>query len=106
MIGTTMPTPLYPIYERELVFGGVMVTLIFATYAVGVSAALVLFGRLSDQVGRRAVLLPGLALAALSGAVFLIPDNVPTLFVGRVLSGLSAGIFTGTATSTSTMCTA
>jgi MFS family permease len=98
MLGATMPTPLYPIYERELGFGGVMVTLIFAAYAVGVTIALLLFGRLSDQLGRRAVLLPGLALAAVSSAVFLIPDNVPTLFVGRVLSGLSAGIFTGTAT--------
>jgi MFS family permease len=98
MLGATLPTPLYPIYERELGFGGVMVTLIFAAYAVGVVASLVLFGRLSDQVGRRAVLLPGLALAAISSAVFLIPGNVETLFVGRVLSGLSAGIFTGTAT--------
>lgn len=98
MLGATLPTPLYPIYEQELGFGGVMVTLVFAAYAVGVTGALVLFGRLSDQVGRRAVLLPGLALAAISSAVFLIPDNIPTLFVGRVLSGLSAGIFTGTAT--------
>jgi MFS family permease len=98
MLGATLPTPLYPIYSHELGFGGVMVTLIFAAYAVGVAAALLLFGRLSDQVGRRAVLLPGLALAAISSAVFLIPDNIPTLFVGRVLSGLSAGIFTGTAT--------
>lgn len=98
MLGATLPTPLYPIYERELGFGGVMVTLIFATYAVGVAAALVLFGRLSDQLGRRAVLVPGLVLAAVSDAVFLIPGHVATLFVGRVLSGLSAGIFTGTAT--------
>ena len=87
MLGATLPTPLYPIYEQELGFGGVMVTLIFAAYAVGVIAALLLFGRLSDQLGRRAVLLPGLALAAVSSAVFLIPDNTPTLFVGRVLSG-------------------
>jgi MFS family permease len=100
MLGATLPTPLYPIYERELGFGGVMVTCIFAAYAVGVAAALVLFGRLSDQVGRRAVLLPGLVVAAISSAVFLIPGDVPTLFVGRVLSGLSAGIFTGTATAT------
>jgi len=100
MLGATLPTPLYPIYERDLGFGGVMVTCVFAAYAVGVAAALVLFGRLSDQVGRRKVLLPGLVLAAVSSAVFLIPDDVPTLFVGRVLSGLSAGIFTGTATAT------
>ncbi|GLZ44349.1 MFS transporter [Actinomycetospora sp. NBRC 106375] len=98
MLGATLPTPLYPIYEREQGFGGVMVTLIFAAYAVGVTAALLLFGRLSDQVGRRAVLLPGFVLAAVSSAVFLIPDDLGTLFAGRVLSGLSAGIFTGTAT--------
>jgi MFS family permease len=98
MLGATLPTPLYPIYEQELGFGGVMVTLVFAAYAVGVTAALLLFGRLSDQVGRRAVLLPGLVIAAVSSAVFLIPDSITALFVGRVLSGLSAGIFTGTAT--------
>ena len=98
MLGATLPTPLYPIYEQELGFGGVMVTLVFAAYALGVTGALVLFGRLSDEVGRRAVLLPGLALAAISSAVFLIPDSIPALFVGRVLSGLSAGIFTATAT--------
>ncbi|MDD7964926.1 MFS transporter [Actinomycetospora lemnae] len=97
MLGATLPTPLYPIYEQELGFGGVMVTLVFATYAVGVTVALLFFGRLSDQLGRRAVLLPGLALAAVSSAVFLV-DDLPALFVGRLLSGLSAGIFTGTAT--------
>jgi len=98
MLGPTLPTPLYPLYEEELHFGSLMVTLIFATYAVGVAAALILFGRLSDQIGRRKLLLPGLALAALSSAVFLIPDSLTALFVGRVLSGLSVGIFTGTAT--------
>lgn len=39
MVGTTMPTPLYPLYQRELGFGGLMVTVVFATYAVGVGAA-------------------------------------------------------------------
>jgi MFS family permease len=100
MVGTTMPTPLYPLYEREFGFGGLVVTIIFATYAVGVLAALLLFGRLSDQVGRRAVLLGGLASAALSAAAFLVPHSITALFVGRLLSGLSAGVFTGTATAT------
>jgi predicted MFS family arabinose efflux permease len=100
MVGTTLPTPLYPIYQQELGFGGLMVTVVFATYAVGVLAALLLFGRLSDRIGRRPVLLPGLALAAASSLVFLIPDSLPALFAGRVLSGLSAGVFTGVATAT------
>jgi MFS family permease len=100
MLGTTMPTPLYPIYQQELGFGGLMVTVVFATYAVGVLAALLLVGRLSDRVGRKAVLLPGLGVAAASSLVFLIPHSLPALFVGRLLSGLSAGVFTGVATAT------
>jgi predicted MFS family arabinose efflux permease len=98
MLGTTLPTPLYPLYQRDLGFGSATSTLVFATYAVGVAAALVLVGRVSDQVGRRATLLPGLGLAALSNVAFLVPDSLTALFVGRALSGLSAGIFTGTAT--------
>jgi len=100
MLGATLPTPLYPLYEQELGFGGLMVTVVFATYAVGVLAALLLVGRLSDQVGRRAVLLPGLAVAAASSLVFLIPHSLAALFVGRLLSGVSAGVFTGVATAT------
>src|SRR5437868_12615011 len=77
-----------------------MSTVSFATYAAGVIAALLLFGRLSDEVGRRRLLLPGLGLSALSAVCFLTADGLPLLIVGRILSGLSAGIFTGTATAT------
>ncbi|HEX5910795.1 MAG TPA: MFS transporter [Thermoleophilaceae bacterium] len=100
MAGTTLPTPLYPIYEQRFGFSGVTVTVIFATYAVGVIAALVLFGNLSDRIGRKRVLLPGLLAGALSAVCFLVAEGLPLLLVGRFLSGLSAGIFTGTATAT------
>jgi predicted MFS family arabinose efflux permease len=100
MLGTTLPTPLYALYREQFGFSELMITVIFATYAAGVIASLVLFGRLSDQVGRRRMLLPGLGLAALSAVAFLMADGLGLLIVGRVLSGLSAGIFTGTATAT------
>jgi len=100
MLGTTLPTPLYGLYREDFGFSELMITVIFATYAAGVIASLLLFGRLSDQVGRRRMLLPGLALAALSAVAFLLADGLALLIVGRVLSGLSAGIFTGTATAT------
>jgi MFS family permease len=100
MLGTTLPTPLYPIYRSELGFSELMVTVIFASYAVGAVGALLFAGSLSDQIGRRRVLLAGLALSALSAAAFLLAHGVGLLLVGRVLSGLSAGIFTGTATAT------
>jgi len=98
MLGATLPTPLYPLYQQELGFGGLMVTVVFAMYAVGVLAALLVVGRLSDEVGRRAVLLPALGVAAASSLAFLVPHSLAALFVGRLLSGVSAGAFTGVAT--------
>ncbi len=98
MVGTTMPTPLYPIYERRFDFSSLTVTLVYAAYGIGVLLALLLFGQLSDRHGRRRVLLPGLALSAVSSIVFLVAQGLVTLFAGRILSGLSAGVFTGTAT--------
>jgi MFS family permease len=100
MLGTTLPTPLYVIYQQQLGFSTTVITLLFATYAAGVLLTLVVVGHASDDLGRRRVLLAGLACAALSTVVFLLADDLPMLFVGRVLSGFSAGIFTGTATAT------
>ncbi|HEV7419246.1 MAG TPA: MFS transporter [Mycobacterium sp.] len=98
MLGTTLPTPMYALYADRMHFTVLTTTVIFATYAVGVLGALLLFGRWSDALGRRPVLLAGAGFALVSAVVFLIADDVPLLLVGRLLSGLSAGIFTGTAT--------
>lgn len=98
MMGTTLPTPLYPEYEREFGFGSLMTTLIFATYALGVIAALVGVGQFSDTIGRRPMLYAGVVLSLVSALLFLIGGSVEILFVGRLVSGFSAGIFTSTAT--------
>jgi MFS family permease len=98
MLGTTLPTPIYALYSESMHFEVLTTTVIFSTYAVGVLAALLVFGRWSDALGRRPVLLAGAGFALASAVVFLFADDVPMLLLGRVLSGLSAGIFTGTAT--------
>jgi MFS family permease len=98
MVGTTLPTPLYPIYEKSFGIAPQLIPVIFAAYAVTVIAGLVLFGKASDEMGRKPMLLVGLALSAASAVAFFVAHSVTLLFVGRVLSGLSAGIFTGTAT--------
>ncbi|GAA5142396.1 MFS transporter [Pseudonocardia adelaidensis] len=98
MAGTTLPTPLYPLLQRDFGFGEPTSTALYAIYAGGVVVALVLFGRTSDVIGRRRVLLAGLACAALSAVAFLGATGLSGLFLGRVLSGLSAGMVTGTAT--------
>jgi MFS family permease len=100
MLGTTLPTPLYVIYQGELGFSTLTMTLLFAVYAAGVLFTLVAVGHASDDLGRRPLLLAGLVCAALSALAFLLAHDLPMLFVARVLSGFSAGIFTGTATAT------
>ncbi|HVD25308.1 MAG TPA: MFS transporter [Gaiellaceae bacterium] len=100
MLGATLPTPLYPLFEQRYSFGTLMVTLIFAVYAFGVIAALLAFGELSDAVGRKPILVAGLLLSALSAFLFVLADSLLPIFAGRVVSGLSAGLFTGTATAT------
>jgi MFS family permease len=98
MLGTTLPTPLYVIYQARWHFSSGITTIIFASYAVGVLAALLLAGRSSDQVGRRPVLFAALAFSAVSTVVFIVSPGLGWLFVGRVLSGISSGLVTGTAT--------
>ena len=57
------PSPLYGTYRELWGFSPVVLTLVYATYAFGVLASLLLAGRLSDEVGRRPVLLAALAHA-------------------------------------------
>jgi predicted MFS family arabinose efflux permease len=98
MLGTTLPTPMYALYADQMHFAVLTTTIVFAAYAVGVLGALLVFGRWSDAIGRRPVLLGGIVFALASAVVFIAADSVALLLVGRLLSGLSAGVFTGTAT--------
>jgi MFS family permease len=102
MLGTTLPTPLYVIYQAQWHFSAAIVTVTFAVYAVAVLATLLLAGRSSDQAGRKPVLAAALCSSALSTVVFILAPNVGVLFAGRILSGISAGLMTGTATATLT----
>src|SRR5271154_6560892 len=98
MLGTTLPTPLYVIYQAEWHFSAAIVTVTFAVYAVAVLATLLLAGRSSDQAGRKPLLAVALARSAASTVVFILAPDVGVLIVGRIVSGISAGLMTGTAT--------
>ena len=102
MLGTTLPTPLYVIYQAQWHFSTAIVTVTFAVYAAAVLATLLLAGRSSDQAGRKPVLAVALACSTLSTVVFILAPNAELLIVGRILSGFSAGLMTGTATATLT----
>ncbi|GAB3932847.1 hypothetical protein GCM10027614_02760 [Micromonospora vulcania] len=98
LVGTTVPTPLYPLYEREFGFSSLTVTLVYAVYALGVVVGLLVFGRLSDQIGRRPVIIVALVLSVAADAVFLAAVDLAMIVVGRVIAGLSAALIIGAAT--------
>lgn len=98
MAGTTLPTPLYGLYREEIGFSELVVTVVFAVYAIGVIAALLVAGDFSDVLGRRPVLLTALGLSLLSAVCFLFQNGLPLLFAGRLLSGFSAGLLSGAGT--------
>jgi MFS family permease len=98
MAFSTIPAPLYVLYQARDHFGALLVTVIFAAYAVGVMASLFLAGHISDWLGRRRMVATALGVNILSGIVFLAWPAVPGLIVGRVISGISIGLLTATAT--------
>jgi MFS family permease len=102
MLGTTLPTPLYVIYQSRWHFSAALVTVTFAVYAAAVIATLLLAGRSSDQAGRRPVLGVALGASTLSTVVFILAPDLGALIAARIVSGLSAGLMTGTATATLT----
>ncbi|MEA2201033.1 MAG: hypothetical protein QOI89_1629 [Solirubrobacteraceae bacterium] len=99
MAFSAVPTPLYVLYQQRDGFSNLMVTIVFGVYAVGVIGSLFLGGHLSDWVGRRRVFVPALLTNAASAVVFIVDPSLAGLIVARVISGVSVGLTTATATS-------
>lgn len=100
LFASSLPTPLYRIYEERWNFSSVVLTLIYAVYALAALTALLLVGRISDDVGRRPVLIVGLVGLLGSAAIFAAADSVALLFVARSVQGLATGALLGTAGAT------
>src|SRR5262245_9945109 len=84
LAASAAPTPLYPVYQARWGFSPIMVTVVFASYAVAVLAALLVTGSLSDFVGRRPVLLAAIALQLGAMAIFARAGGLPALLAARV----------------------
>jgi MFS family permease len=97
MLGGTLPIPLYALWAPQFGFGALTTTLIFAAYTVGTIMALLTLANLSDQAGRRPLLLGAIASIAVSTALFLVADSVVVLLLARLVSGAATGVVTAIA---------
>jgi MFS family permease len=91
-----LPTPLYAVYREEFGFSGTTLTLIFAVYTIGLIPSLLMFGQLSDRIGRRPVIVGGLALAAVGMVLLAVAQSTTELFIARAVQGLALGTAVGT----------
>ncbi len=97
LISSGTPSPIYESYRELWGFSPAVLTLVYATYAFGVLAALLLAGSVSDRVGRRPVLLVALAVLMGTTLIFMAASSVAWLFVARGVQGLATGLALGAA---------
>lgn len=95
---SALPAPLYVIYQQQEGFSNLVVTVIFAVYAIGVVVSLFLAGHLSDVHGRKPLTLAAIGLNLVAGAIFLAWPELPGLLLARIVGGLGVGAITATAT--------
>jgi MFS family permease len=97
-MGTSIITPLLPLYQEHFALSTGTATLLFVTYTLTVCPTMLIAGNLSDRLGRKRLLLPAMAVMSLASITFALADSVPLLFAGRVLQGLAIGGFLGVGT--------
>ncbi|HYS36688.1 MAG TPA: MFS transporter [Pseudonocardiaceae bacterium] len=95
LASSSAPTPLYAVYQASWGFSPITTTVVFGVYALSVLATLLTFGKISDHIGRRPVLLTTLVVQIAAMVVFATADGVPALLVARVVQGLATGAALG-----------
>ena len=84
-------------YKRQgLDESAAMTGVVLAVYAAGNVAAILVAGRMSDRLGRRPVMLPGLAIMAISTALLGFSPNIVFALVLSLFAGVGSGLFAPT----------
>ena len=98
MTGVNLATPLYAVYAERFDFSTLVLTAVFTTYMFVLIPSLLLFGRLSDQVGRKPVIVAGLLVGCVGLVLFAAATSTVWLFAARAVQGLGVGMISGAAT--------
>lgn len=94
MLGFGLIEPIMPLYAQSLGASGLMLGLIFAGFAITRGIFAPIMGRLSDQYGRKRILLIGLGLYVLLSAGYILANSPITLTAVRAGQGLASVMVT------------
>lgn len=93
-LGAGALTPLLVAYKDRFAFAPELLNVAFAVYAAGFLVSVLVFGSLSDHVGRRPVLIGGLVVQLASNLLFLAATDVSGVIAGRIVQGVASGAAT------------
>ena len=97
LFASAAASPLYSVYQAEWRFSATTLTAVFAVYVLALLLALLVFGSLSDYLGRRHVIAVAVAGGAGACGLFLAAHGVGLLFAARALQGAAVGVATSAA---------
>ena len=89
LLGFGIIIPLLPFYAEHFGASALMVGLLSSSFSLAQFLFAPFWGRLSDRIGRRPVILIGLLGSALSYAFFALATSLPMLFLARSLAGIA-----------------
>lgn len=93
LIGFGIVMPILPLWAETFGASPTEIGLLSASYSLMQVIFAPLWGRLSDRVGRRPVILVTLAGSALSSLLIGVANSLLVLFVARILNGISGASY-------------
>jgi DHA1 family tetracycline resistance protein-like MFS transporter len=91
LVGFGLIIPLLPFYAERFGASPQLVTILMAVFSLMAMISAPFWGRLSDRIGRRPVLMSSMAAAALAYLLMGFASELWMLFAARAFSGLCAG---------------
>jgi multidrug resistance protein len=89
LIGFGIVLPLLPFYAEHFGANALLVGLLSTSFSLMQFLFAPVWGRLSDRLGRRPVILAGLLGSSLSYLTFALAQSLPILFLSRILAGIA-----------------
>ena len=88
--GMTLISPALPLVMEDLGSSSAAVQMLLTVYLVALAAGQLVYGTVSDCLGRRPILLFGALIYSLSGFIAIFAESIEALTFYRILQGLGA----------------